>query len=261
MYMNNLLTNVLTLGGSGSSSHPETRVKYTQSSGLADWSDEIVGELNQNSIPNRKQAEIVDIGTSVTSIRRNTFNGCNNLTNVTIPNSVTSIGNEAFSYCTSITSVTIPESITTIGNLVFWGCDCLVSITIPNIVTSIGAGAFQSCIQLKNLTIPDRVTNIETSLVRYCDNLTSITIGCGVTNINQQAFLSCISCTIFDFRKSTSIPTLQNVNAFQNTPSNKEIIVPDSLYDSWKATNNWNSSTNNIVNCIVKASQSSLGSL
>ena len=66
---------------------------------------------------------------------------------------------------------------------------------------------------------------------------------------------------LFDFRKSTSVPTLANVNVFNNTPSNKEIIVPDSLYDSWITANNWNSETNNIVNCIVKASQSSLGSL
>ena len=29
MYMNNLITNVLTLSGADPSSHPETRVKYT----------------------------------------------------------------------------------------------------------------------------------------------------------------------------------------------------------------------------------------
>lgn len=66
---------------------------------------------------------------------------------------------------------------------------------------------------------------------------------------------------MFDFRRATAIPTLQNVNAFGNTSSNKEIIVPDSLYDDWIAASNWSSTTNNIVNCIVKASQSSLGTL
>ena len=66
---------------------------------------------------------------------------------------------------------------------------------------------------------------------------------------------------IFDFRKSTAIPALDSTYAFYNTPTNKEIIVPDSLYDSWRAASNWSSSTNNIVNCIVKASQSSLGPL
>lgn len=88
-----------------------------------------------------------------------------------------------------------------------------------------------------------------------------MTIPNSVTNIGEYAFYYCRNCTIFDFRTAISVPTLANVNAFQGTPSNKEIIVPDSLYDSWIAASNWSSSTYNIVNCIVKASQSTLGPL
>ena len=67
--------------------------------------------------------------------------------------------------------------------------------------------------------------------------------------------------TILDFRRANAVPTLSGTSTFTNTPSNKEIIVPDSLYDTWIAATNWSSTENNIVNCIVKASQSSLGSL
>jgi hypothetical protein len=88
-----------------------------------------------------------------------------------------------------------------------------------------------------------------------------MTIPYSVTSIEKYAFYDCTNLSIFDFRKSTSVPTLVNVDAFYNTPSNKEIIVPDSLYDQWIAASNWSSTTNNIVNCIVKASQSSLGPL
>ena len=73
MYMNNLITNVLTLGGSGSSSHPETRVKYTQASGLSDWEGNIVEELTGSSIPNKNYIETVDIGNTVTSIGVGSF--------------------------------------------------------------------------------------------------------------------------------------------------------------------------------------------
>ena len=90
--------------------------------------------------------------------------------------------------------------------------------------------------------------------------MTNITMGNGVSAIGGQAFYECTKIKILDFRKSTSIPSLGGTNAFYNTPS-KEIIVPDSLYDNWIAAPNWSSSKNNIVNCIVKASQSSLGSL
>lgn len=42
---------------------------------------------------------------NVTSIGNNAFNGCSNLTNITIPNSVTSIGNNAFEGCKDLTDV------------------------------------------------------------------------------------------------------------------------------------------------------------
>ena len=46
----------------------KTKVKYTAASGLPDWEGDIVGELKDDSIPNKAQIEHVDIGTHVTSI-------------------------------------------------------------------------------------------------------------------------------------------------------------------------------------------------
>jgi hypothetical protein len=160
------------------------------------------------------------------------------LTSITIPNSITSIGFAAFNGCSGLTSVTIPNNVTDIGDYAFWGCSGLTSVTIPNSVTSIGREAFCKC-----------------------SGLTNVTIGSGVTSLGVQLFYGCSNCTIFDFRQSISVPSLTDIHTFYNTPSNKEIVVPDSLYDSWRAASIWSSSTDNLVNCIVKASQSSLGPL
>ena len=64
------------------------------------------------------------------------------LGDIVIPSGVTSIEKEAFSGCTNLTSVTIPDSVTSIGERAFYYCDSLTSITIPNSVTSMGYNVF-----------------------------------------------------------------------------------------------------------------------
>ena len=107
------------------------------------------------------------------------------------------------------------------------------------------------------MIIPDSVNRINVNAFEFCSSLTNITIPKGVTNIESGVFHACENCLIFDFRKATSVIALDDTFAFYNTPSNKEIIVPDSLYDTWIAATNWC----NIKTSIVKASQSSLGPL
>ena len=175
---------------------------------------------------------IMGMSNQSNTIPRDAF--LNMIDEVNIGSNVTSIGNYVFQYCQSLASVTIPSSVTTIGTYLFSGCNSLASITIPSSVTSISSRAFSSCNSLASITIPSSVTSIDGNAFQYCYGMKT-----------------------FDFRRSTSVPTLNNVNAFNSTPSDKEIIVPDELYESWKAASNWSSTTNNIV----KASESSLGPL
>ena len=79
-----------------------------------------------------------------------------------------------------------------------------------------------------------------------------------VADIGANAFNACYGLKTFDFHTHSSVPTLSNVNAFANTPSTKEIVVPDELYDTWISASNWSSTTNNIVGSIVKYSESSI---
>jgi hypothetical protein len=155
------------------------------------------------------------------------------LQSISIPSGVTSIGGYyAFSYCYSLQSISIPSSVTSIGGYAFSNCYSLQSISIPSGVTSIGSNAFNYCYSLKSISIPS-----------------------GVTSIGSNAFNYCYSIRVYDFSNHASVPSLANVNAFANTSTTKKIVVPDSLYDTWKAASNWSSTTNNIVNCIVKASE------
>ena len=73
-----------------------------------------------------------------TTINRDNFYQCTNLTSVTIPNSVTTIGNSVFKYCSNLVSIILGDNITSLGERVFEECTNLTSITIPSGVTSIG---------------------------------------------------------------------------------------------------------------------------
>ena len=126
---------------------------------------------------------------------------------------------------------------------------------------SIEYRAFYYCYSLASVTISSSITSIETNMFGSCCSLVSVMIPNSVTSIGAFAFGGCYGLKTFDFRTATAVPQLNNTNAFINTPSDKEIVVPDNLYNAWKAASNWSSTTNNIVNCIVKASQSSIGPL
>ena len=174
------------------------------------------------------------IPSSVSTIGKNTFNNCSDLSSVTIPNSVTTIGEGAFSGCSGLTSVTIPNSVTTIGSYAFNGCSGLTSVTIPNSVTSIGEYAFRDCSGLSSISIPSSLLSIGNLAFDSCNKLKTVTInsntilsktyssssnlknifgsqvtkyilGADVTRIGNYAFYGCSSLTSISIPKSMAI--------------------------------------------------------
>ena len=140
-----LLTETFSLNVSAATSGYYT---YTVSNGEATITDVNTNISGKITIPSKLG------GYTVTSIGSSAFEGCYELTSITIPDSVTSIGSSAFYYCTGLTSITIPDSVTSIGDYTFYNCIRLTSITIPDSVTSIGSYAFRGCTGLTEITIP-----------------------------------------------------------------------------------------------------------
>ena len=168
----------------------------------------------------------VTIGNSVTSIGAYAFYGCTGLTRVTIPDSVTSIGNLAFYGCAGLTSVTIGNSVTKIGDRAFSGCTGLTSVTIGNSVKSIGVEAFYGCAGLTSVTIPDSVTSIGSSAFSGCKELTSVTIGNSVTSIGSCAFYGCAGLTSVTI--GNSVASIGDW-AFLNCTRLTSVTIPDSV--------------------------------
>ena len=151
------------------------------------------GEMTWSNAPwygVRSQVKNIVIESGVTSIGKNAFYRCTELTKVTISDSVVRIGDYAFRSCYSLTGLKIPDNVTSVAYAVFYWCRALTSVTIPDSVTSIGDYAFFSCSSLKNVTIPDSVTQIGRGAFAGCTSLTAVTIPRSVTSIAEGTFSS-----------------------------------------------------------------------
>ena len=191
--------------------------------------DKAQTELIQYAIGKKDKSFSIPQG--VSTIGREAFYGCSNLTSITIPGSVTSIGYRAFYGCTGLTGIdvgesnkryssidgnlynktqtkliqyavgkkdqsfSLPGSVTSIGDNAFYGCTSLTSVTIPGSVTSIGDYAFYGCTSLTSVTIPGSVTSIGDYTFYGCTSLTSVTIPGSVTSIGDYAFRNCNNLT------------------------------------------------------------------
>ena len=152
----------------------------------------------------------VQLSNTVTTIGA-AFQGCDQLTTVTIPASVTDLSTAAFQECASLTGIwvnpnnpnyssddrgvlfnknktelltapgglsghyTVPEGVTSISQA-FRVCEKLTSVTIPSSVTVLPSYAFSSCSALTAVTIPDSGTEVDWNAFSSCEKLTDIHI-------------------------------------------------------------------------------------
>lgn len=187
------------------------------------------------------------IPSGVTNIDQQPFNGCVSLNAIAIPKGISWLSDGIFMRCYSLKSVTFDGTFTKLLANTFNNCYALTSFIIPTTITELDSGVFANCSSLLSITLPNKITKIDGYTFEYCYSLLSLVIPNGITSIKAYTFIDCYSMQFYDFSNHTSVPTLENINAFRNIPTDCQIRVPSSLVDTWKAATNWSTYADHII--------------
>ncbi len=193
----------------------------------------------------------------VRTIKANAFDGCRQMTSITIPITLTTTENYAFGSCNKlgtyitdmeawcnvqfgdsggyyanpletghnlylngqlVTDLVIPDTITEIKYCAFMGGSCVKSVTIPEGVTTIGRLAFYYCTNLESITIPSTLTTIHNDRVfQSCSNLKEVHIS------DLEAW-----CNI-PFPNNTSNPLYYAKNLYLGNNKITDLVIPNTV--------------------------------
>ena len=203
----------------------------------------------------------ITLPNSIVTIGDNAFNGCTNISELTIGEGVVSIGTKAFWNCSSlnivhfnavncntmysteyssvfsvfgvtpeITELTIGSNVQTIPSYAFYRCmNISGQLVIPNSVTTIGNSAFSVCSGFSGeLVIPNSVISIGYSAFSNCSGFSGdLIIPNSVTNIGSSAFLYCTGFTGV-LQIGSSMTSIES-ETFSSCSGFSSIIIPDSI--------------------------------
>ena len=174
--------------------------------------------------------------TGLTEIPQNAFNGCTNLTSVTLPEGIATIIQEkAFYNCTLLETINFPLNLTEIGASAFMNCYALKSIALPNGLETIGNRAFSSCSALTSVIIPKTVTSIGPGVFSGCTSLEYLAVDKESTKYDSRegcnAIIETATNTLVSGCQYSHIPEgVQAIArlAFYNIPI-KKVTIPASV--------------------------------
>ena len=189
----------------------------------------------------------------------NMFQNCTSLTKAPVLPSTT-LANNCYQYmfygCTSLTNAPVLPS-TTLANYcysnMFNGCTSLTQAPkLP--ATTLASSCYQSmfyyCTSLTTapkLPATTLARGCYSNMFNGCTSLKRIKMNSSSGSWGTYMFTGCTSLELVDMTGSTGVPTLSNVNNFDNTNDTYKIVVPDSLYDTWIAATNWVSIASHIM--------------
>ena len=172
------------------------------------------------------------------TIGESAFEGCTNLSSITLPTTLKTINDHAFKSCTALKNVVVPEGVTFIGDAAFNGCSKLISVSLPSTLTKIDGyysneGAFQNCNRLQNVTFAKGVSNATIGPYAFagCIALENVSLPGNYVTIDENAFKGDTAIASFVWEKSSSTYANQTIgeSAFEGCTNLSSITLPTTL--------------------------------
>ena len=178
-------------------------------------------------------------GPNVTSVGKNAFYNCSQLTAVNLPK-VKTLGVGAFSRCSTLQTVTLPTTMTAIGENCFQFCSALTSIRWPLGVKDILGAQFVSS-GLTTFEAPYGVETIGEGCFQNCQQLTRIVLPSTVKSVGAWAFMQCSSLTDLVVNRTTPPTKTGSGGLFGETASsnNAYLRTPVSAVNTYKNNSTW----------------------
>ena len=150
-------------------------------------------------------------------------------------------GTDTLAELESNTLTSWTSTATEVGTYLFYQKTALTSVNYPN-ATVAGPYCFYNCTNLTTVNAP-KLTSLGSSCFYRCGKLVSLDFPV-LGSIPTSAFAGSNIFTTLILRKSDSICTLANTNAFKNTPfasggTGGTLYVPQDLIASYQSADRW----------------------
>lgn len=184
-----------------------------------------VKQIVESAFDGCSQLTGVSVSDNVTSLVYRTFADCTSLASISLPQNLQSIDAQAFSNCSKLNEIELPNSLKKIGESAFQESG-LSTLSIPNSVEEIDEYAFDLCVNLTDVTLPDGLTSLSGGIFQDCKSLTDITVPNSVTSIGTAAFSGC--SRLQNMVIPNSVTSIES-SAFSSCSDLSEIVIPDSV--------------------------------
>jgi len=199
-------------------------------------------------------------GANITSVLGSSLQNCISVRRISIASAITTIGGGAFSTMRQIECIIVPHGVTSLGGSLAQNCFFLKFFVIPITVTvytnyliyinynvkkliipgsmNTTSQMFNQMYSLEDLQIQGAYTVISAGMCSSCRALRSFDAPSTITTVQSTAFADCPNSKEYIFR-STTPPTLANINAFTGINPLCKIYVPDANLTDYKEATNW----------------------